>query len=113
MKVKIDFLPEFMRLAKPLWKKYASFEQDYMQLLEDLRSNPFMGTPLGEGVRKVRMTISSKGKGKSGGARILTYSVNKESDEDIKLTLLSIYDKSKISNVSDEYISFLVKELKK
>ena len=113
MKVKIDFLPEFMRLAKPLWKKYASFEQDYMQLLEDLRSNPFMGTPVGEGVRKVRMTISSKGKGKSGGARILTYSVNKESDEDIKLTLLSIYDKSKISNVSDEYISFLVKELKK
>ena len=113
MKVKIDFLPEFMRLAKPLWKKYASFEQDYMQLLEDLRSNPFMGTPLGEGVRKVRMTISSKGKGKSGGARILTYSVNKESDEDIKLTLLSIYDKSKISNVSDEYISFLVKEMKK
>ena len=113
MKVKIDFLPEFMRLAKPLWKKYASFEQDYMQLLEDLRSNPFMGTPLGEGVRKVRMTISSKGKGKSGGARILTYSVNKESDEEIKLTLLSIYDKSKISNVSDEYISFLVKELKK
>ena len=72
-----------------------------------------MGTPLGEGVRKVRMSISSKGKGKSGGARILTYSVNKESDEDIKLTLLSIYDKSKISNVSDEYISFLVKELKK
>ena len=113
MKVKIDFLPEFMRLAKPLWKKYASFDQDYMQLLEELRSNPFMGTPLGEGVRKVRMTISSKGKGKSGGARILTYSVNKESDEEIKLTLLSIYDKSKISNVSDEYISFLVKEMKK
>ena len=84
-----------------------------MQRLDDLRSNPVMGTPLGEGVRKVRMTISSKGKGKSGGARILTYSVNKESDEEIKLTVLSIYDKSKISNVSDEYISFLVKELKK
>ena len=64
MKVKIDFLPEFMRLAKPLWKKYASFEQDYMLLLDELRSNPFVGTPLGEGVRKVRMSISSKGKGK-------------------------------------------------
>ena len=62
MKVKIDFLPEFMRLAKPLWKKYASFEQDYMSLLDELRSNPFVGTPLGEGVRKVRMTISSKGR---------------------------------------------------
>ncbi len=86
MKVKIDFLPEFMRLAKPLWKKYASFEQDYMSLLDELRSNPFVGTPLGEGVRKVRMTISSKGKGKSGGARVLTYSVNKESDDEIKVT---------------------------
>lgn len=71
------------------------------------------GTPLGEGVRKVRMTISSKGKGKSGGARVLTYSVNKESDDEIKVTLMSIYDKSRISNVSDEYIAFLVKEMRK
>ena len=113
MNVKIDFLPEFMRLAKQLWKKYASFEKDYLLLLDELRSNPFVGTPLGEGVRKVRMTISSKGKGKSGGARVLTYSVNKESDDEIKVTLLSIYDKSKISNVSDDYISSLIKEMKK
>ena len=94
-------------------EKYASFEQDYMLLLDELRSNPFVGTPLGEGVRKVRMTISSKGKGKSGGARVLTYSVNKESDDEIKVTLMSIYDKSRISNVSDEYIAFLVKEMRK
>ena len=100
-------------MVKPLWKKYASFEQDYMRLLDELRSNPFVGTPLGEGVRKVRMTITSKGKGKSGGARVLTYNVNKESDDEIKVTLMSIYDKSKISNVSDEYISFLIKEMKK
>ena len=84
-----------------------------MQLLDELRSNPFVGTPLGEGVRKVRMTITSKGKGKSGGARVLTYCVNKDSDDEIKVTLMSIYDKSKISNVSDEYISFLIKEMKK
>ena len=64
MKVKIDFLPEFMILVKPLWKKYASFEQDYMRLLDELRSNSFVGTLLGEGVRKVSMPISSKGKGK-------------------------------------------------
>ena len=113
MNVKIDFLPEFMRLAKPLWKKYASFEKDYLLLLDELRSNPFVGIPLGEGGRKGRMTISSKGKGKSGGARVLTYSVNKESDDEIKVTLLSIYDKSKISNVSDDYISSLIKEMKK
>ena len=51
MTVKIDFLPEFMRMVKPLWKKYASFEQDYLQLLDELRSNIFVGTSLGEGVR--------------------------------------------------------------
>lgn len=113
MRVKIDFLPEFLRLAKPLRKKYASFERDFMFMLEELKSNPFIGTPLGEGVRKVRMSISSKGKGKSGGARILTYSVNKETDEDVRVTLISIYDKAQISNVSDEYIASLVKELKR
>lgn len=58
------------------------------------------------------MAIASKGKGKSSGARVLTYSVNKKSDNDITITLMSIYDKSKISNVSDDYISSLVDELK-
>ena len=42
MNVKIDFLPEFLRLAKPLWKKYPSFEQDYLLLLGELKSNPFI-----------------------------------------------------------------------
>ena len=44
MKVKIDFLPEFMRLAKPLWKKYASFKQDYMLLLDELMKGQETGT---------------------------------------------------------------------
>lgn len=71
MKVRINFLPEFLRLAKPLRKKYASFEEDFIRLLAELESNPFLGTPLGEGVRKVRLAIASKGKGKSGGVRVL------------------------------------------
>lgn len=111
MKVTIKLLPEFIRLAKPLRKKYASFEQDYLLLLDELEANPFLGTPLGDGVRKVRLAITSKGKGKSGGARVLTYNVNKESDDEIRVTLMSIYDKSKIANVSNDYISSLVDEL--
>lgn len=75
----------------------VSFEQDFFLLLEELKSNPFLGTQIGTGIRKVRMAIASKGKGKSSGARVLTYSVNKESDNDITITLMSIYDKSKIS----------------
>lgn len=111
MKVVINYLPEFIRLAKPLRKKYASFEKDFVLLLTELEKNPFMGIPLREGVRKVRMAIASKGKGKSGGTRILTYTVNKESDDLITVTLLTIYDKSKISNISDGYISSLITEI--
>ena len=40
-------------------------------LLEMLRKNPMAGADLGDGIRKVRMAITSKGKGKSGGARVI------------------------------------------
>lgn len=92
-------------------KRYASFERDYQLLLDDLEVNPFLGVPLGNGIRKIRMAVTSKGKGKSGGARVLTYSVNKNTDDDVTVTLLSVYDKSKISNVTDEYIEYLVENL--
>ena len=54
------------------------------------------------------MTISSKGKGKSGGARVLTLNVLVSGDTDV--TLLTIYDKDEIDNVSDSYIKWLVRE---
>lgn len=111
MKVSINFLPEFFRQAKALRKKYASFERDFQLLLDQLEENPFLGISLGKGVRKVRMAVASKGKGKSGGVRILTYSINKTTDDEVTITLLSVYDKSKISNVTDEYISLLVNEI--
>ena len=41
-------------------------KQDYARLLDDLRANPTMGTDLGHHLRKVRMAIASKGKGKRG-----------------------------------------------
>jgi len=73
--------------------------------------NPFQGTDLGGGVRKIRMAIASKGKGKSGGARVLTLTVLVSEDADV--TLLTIYDKNEIDNVSDEYIRSLVSEAEK
>ena len=68
--------------------------------------NPSQGSDLGGGVRKIRMSIRSKSKGKSGGARVLTLNVLVR--EDIDVTLLTIYDKDEISNVSDDYIKWLV-----
>ena len=72
--------------------------------------NPFEGVDLGMGVRKVRMSIKSKGKGKSGGAWVITYSLTAD-DEDINLTLLTIYDKSERSTISDKEIKDLLKSI--
>ena len=111
MRVTFDYLPEFERGAKALRKKYPSFESDYDAFLDELEANPFIGEPLGQHTYKHRMAISSKGKGKSGGARVLTYNVQKQTDDEILITLMSIYDKSEIDNVSDAYIRSLVQQL--
>ena len=75
MNCKITYTPDFARALKKLSKRYRSMKQDYAQLLEDLHQNPFLGTELGHRLRKVRWAITSKGKGKSGGARVITYTV--------------------------------------
>ena len=108
--VSFDYLPEFERRAKALAKKYRSFVDDYNTFLDELERNPFSGTLLGGNTYKHRMAIASKGKGKSGGARVITYNVQ-QTENDVNITLMSIYDKSEIANVSDTYLRQLVKEL--
>ncbi len=110
MTVKLIIGKEFKRIFKRLAKKYKSLPYDYLELCDSLRDNPFQGTELGKGVRKIRLAISSKGGGKSGGARVLTLAVHVSDDAEV--TLLTIYDKSEIDNVNDEYISWLVNEAK-
>lgn len=109
MAVLFDYLPEFEHRAKDLAKKYKSFAQDYLVLLDELENNPFGGQSLENHVYKYRMAISSKGKGKSGGARVITYNLQEKGSGDILITLMTIYDKNEISNVSDVYLKSLVK----
>lgn len=59
------------------------------------------------------MAIASKGKGKSGGARVITYNLQQLSSDEIIITLMTIYDKGEISNVSDAYLRSLVSEIEK
>ena len=92
---------------------YPSFESDYDTFLNDLEKNPFSGEPLGQQTYKYRMAIASKGKGKSGGARVLTYNVQQISEDEVQVTLMTIYDKSDISNVTDTYIRSLVQQVAK
>ena len=106
-----DYLDEFLRGAKALRKKYPSFEGDYNTFLDELEKNPFSGESLGRHTYKNRMAIASKGRGKSGGARVITYNLQQPSEDEIIITLMTIYDKSDIDNVSDAYLSSLVQEI--
>lgn len=101
---------EFKRQFKRLKKKYPSLTEDLKIFSLDLRANPQQGVPLGARLYKVRMAIVAKGKGKSGGARVITYRLL-ATQEHIEITLLTIYDKNEIDNLSDDYLRSLVKDL--
>jgi len=109
-KVTFGYTSDFKRQIKRLMKKYPSLRKDFDTLLDDLTKNPFLGTDLGNGVRKVRMAIASKGKGKSGGARVITYNIDTTATIP-HIDLLTIYDKGEIDNVSGNYIHSLISEL--
>lgn len=113
MKVTFDYLSEFERRAKELSKKYKSFEIDYCNFLDELENNPFGGESLGRHTYKHRMSITSKGKGKSGGARVITYNIQENEENEIVITLMTIYDKNEISNISDAYLRSLVRLIEK
>lgn len=102
-------MPSFKKEAKRLNKKYASFSNDYEKLIIELETNPAIGTDLGDGLRKIRMQITSKGKGKSGGARVITFTVIASVDES-EVYLLFIYDKSERSNITKTELKNLMKD---
>ncbi|WP_288738383.1 type II toxin-antitoxin system RelE/ParE family toxin [uncultured Parabacteroides sp.] len=71
MKYEIELGSKFKHSFKRLRKKYHSLDKDLESLVTELVQNPTVGADLGNGVRKVRMAISDKGKGKSHGARVI------------------------------------------
>ena len=64
---------KFEREIKRLIKKFLSLKKEYTSLIGQLKINPATGTSLGNNCYKIRLAIASKNKGKSGGARIITY----------------------------------------
>ena len=109
MNCRIFASPDFVREFKRLSKRYKSIQEDYKSFLEELTANPFLGTDLEHNVRKVRMAIASKNKGKSGGARVITHNVIIETGG-VNTTLLTIYDKSEQDSISDKEIQRLIKK---
>ncbi|MDR1003612.1 MAG: addiction module toxin RelE [Prevotellaceae bacterium] len=110
MNYRIDILPKFARELKRLSKKYRSMKQDYANLLNELYASPTVGTDLGRGVRKVRMAISSKNKGKSHGARVITFTYLLDEKNGV-INLLFIYDKNERENLTMAEIDNLLKEV--
>lgn len=100
----------FIRRAKQLAKKYHSLVQDLKKLEEELMNNPKAGVDLGNGLRKVRMSITAKGKGKSGGVRVITYTTIISLGEG-RIVLLTIYDKSEQPTISDQELRQLIADL--
>lgn len=111
MEIKIFIGSEFKSQFKRLAKKYISLKKDLITFQQDLLQNPELGTELFPNVRKVRIAITAKGKGKRGGGRIITYRLDKQADNVCEITLLTIYDKSEIENVSNEFIKYLLSQL--
>ena len=109
MNCKIETTPDFARELKQLAKRYPSMKDDYRNFLDALRKSPLQGEPLGKHLRKVRFSIASKAKGKSGGARVITHTVLVES-EGADITLVTIFDKSDQANITDKELKKLIKK---
>lgn len=105
MKYEVILTPDFKRLFKRLSKKYSSINDDLRDLISILELKPETGISLGYGIFKIRMAIRSKGKGKSGGARIITYLISK----DREIYLVHIYDKNQLENLTRDQIMILLK----
>lgn len=108
MKHRVIPTPDFEKELRPLLKRHRSLAKDLLKLEKELELRPKAGTSIGHGLFKVRLAISSKGKGTSGGARVITYVVT----EDLEVYLLSIYDKADYDTVDTKAMKQLASELR-
>lgn len=85
---------------------------DLDRLQEELMANPRAGSDLGNGVRKMRMAIKSKHRGKSHGARVITFTYAIDEANGV-IHLLFIYDKEERETISPAEIDALLAELQR
>ena len=97
----------FERRLKRLCKKYISLPDNLSVIIGNLSDEPRIGTSIGKDCFKIRVAISSKGKGKSGGARLITYVRIVQNT----VFLIDIFDKSEQANISASELHALIKRL--
>jgi mRNA-degrading endonuclease RelE of RelBE toxin-antitoxin system len=104
MSFNVKITSEFAKEVKRITKKHAGIKTDIAGLISDLEIDPTIGTSLGQNFYKIRLQISGTNKGKSSGARVITYVIfNKET-----VLLTEIYLKNEHSTVD---ISLLIRQL--
>ena len=104
MNFEVEVTFYFKKQAKRLAKKYPSLPSELRELISSLEKSPTQGTMIGRGCYKIRLSIASKSKGKSGGGRVITHlQVSKR-----KVYLLSIYDKSEMESIRPSDLSGLL-----
>lgn len=107
MKIVFKETPTFKSEYKRLCKKYASIPNDIEKLKKEINANPDIGDRITGSVKKIRFSIASKNKGKSGGGRMITVEalvgiMKKE------VVLVFMYDKSEYKSISDAFIKLIV-----
>ena len=104
MNCKVFSTLRFEKELKRLVKKFPSLKSEFAELIHKLQQTPDTGTSLGNNCYKIRVAIKSKGKGKSGGTRVIAH---------VQVTgknvfLLTIYDKSEQEDITDKEIKYLL-----
>ena len=104
MSYKVIPVDKFKKEAKRLIKKYPSLKIELAEIAENLSVEPTLGTPLGNDTYKVRISIKSKGKGKSGCARIITYVITPQKE----VYLLTIFDNADFESIDDKTLRRII-----
>jgi mRNA-degrading endonuclease RelE of RelBE toxin-antitoxin system len=98
----------FRKHVEALQKKYRSLGDDLKLLVESLQEKPQQGIEIRPNCYKIRLAIRSKGKGKSAGARVITY-VHVDAED---IYFLAIYDKAEQDTISERELDDLLAGIK-
>jgi mRNA-degrading endonuclease RelE of RelBE toxin-antitoxin system len=101
--------PTFTGKAKRLAKKFKTLFDSIDDLETRLLANPRLGDPYGKNIYKIRLADESKGKGKSGGFRVITYVIDEKADG-TSIYLVTIFDKSEEATIKKAGAIALVKK---
>ena len=110
MENKVIVAATFERKTKKFLKKFRTLASELEELEKQLLKDPKKGINLGDNLYKIRLASKSKGKGKSGGFRVITYLIE-QTPAGCEINLITIYDKSEEANINKSTLLDLVKSL--